>query len=416
MFSKEIHLSAYRYILLLIAVTLPFHYKLNGFFLFALFTNWLLEGDFRAKFSRVLKNKLVLLTTSFYIWYLIELLFTSNQSQGWFEVEKKSSFLILPLIIVSKYEVFENLKRDFFKFFSFSVLIAMLISIGIAVIDYLRDGNSEYFFYHHLANYVGQSAIYLSLLCLLAILFLVQEINSTYNRLNILNAIALVIIFISIILLSSKTHIAISFLLVPILLMIKKYSSKVLLYSIIVFLVFILGFLINTDNIIKERFKDVSFENVSQLKQKQFADSIYFDGLSFRLLLLKFGNEIITENKKQIIGVSPGNSQEFLNRKMLQYKLYSGNLKRKDTGYLNYNYHNQYAETYVSTGIIGLILLLVMMTEIAINAIRQKNLFMFFSLLVFAIAFLTESMLERQVGIVTFCLFFALNYKCIEIK
>jgi len=414
MFSQEFHNKAYFYLILAIGITMPFYYKLNGVFLFLIFLNWILEADFKRKFKVVFGFNFFILFFLFYIWYLFQLLFTTNLSEGWFAIEKKSSFLIIPIIILSKKDLFNSLSNKFFDCFSYSTVVATIICLFTALFYYLRDGLTIHFFYHEFANYVSQSAIYLSLLCLLALLNLSLRKYESVSLEGVINLISITILSISIVLLSSKSHILIEVILLPVLLYIRFNRSKVALFTVIFLLAIIAAVFVFTSNSIKDRFIDIKIGNLKQIESPKFSDSIYFDGLSFRILMLKFGKEIILENNCFLFGVSPGNSQEILNRKMLEYNLYSGSKDGNNKGYLNYNYHNQFAETFIATGFLGFLLLFVLTLSIITNAIYQRNFIMLISIIIFLIAFFTESVLERQVGVVTFCLFFTLLYRKIE--
>jgi hypothetical protein len=411
MFSVDFHKKVYYYVLIAIAITLPFHYKLNSVFLLLLFLNWMLEGNFKSKFIQAFSSRYFILSFVFYAMYLLQLLFTTNYGAGWFSVEKKSSFLILPLIIFSKKELFDSYRLKFFYFFTYATTSAILVCIFFAYKNYLNDGNINHFLYHDLANNVGQSAIYLSLLCILALIQLLLKEKPESTHLYQLEIVLTIILIVSIFLLASKTHIIFTSFMLVFIYVKTFFQNKYVL--ILGFIIFCASFwsLFNTNNVIEKRFTDVKFDNLKQLNKSQFSDSIYFDGLSFRLLMLKFGKEIIHENNALLLGVSPGNSQDILNKKMLDYKMYSGNKNTNSNGYLSYNYHNQYAETCVSTGVIGLTMLILLIGHIFSISIKEKDLLIFLSILVFAVAFVTESMLERQVGVVSFCLFFSLFIK-----
>lgn len=73
-----------------------------------------------------------------------------------------------------------------------------------------------------------------------------------------------------------------------------------------------------------------------------------------------------------------------------------------------YNAHNQYLETWLSTGLIGLSALLLMLFAIVYLSIKEGNYFLLYALLFFALCLSTESMLERAWAVVLFNLIFPL--------
>jgi len=92
-----------------------------------------------------------------------------------------------------------------------------------------------------------------------------------------------------------------------------------------------------------------------------------------------------------------------LNDYYTTYGIYTGNPDLGDTGYLGYNFHNQYLEVLVGTGIPGLLILLAILA--GIFRAREKLLLFPFSVYILTfIFFMTESVLERQAGIVFFTL------------
>ena len=73
-----------------------------------------------------------------------------------------------------------------------------------------------------------------------------------------------------------------------------------------------------------------------------------------------------------------------------------------------YNAHNQYIETTISTGYIGLFLLLFMIFYFGKTALANKDYLTLSCLAFFAISMLTESMFERANAVLLFTSFFPL--------
>jgi O-antigen ligase len=121
------------------------------------------------------------------------------------------------------------------------------------------------------------------------------------------------------------------------------------------------------------------------------------------MILWRFAGEILHDENAWLAGTGIGCRQDMLDSYFLNYGLYTGNPEMGDTGYIGYNFHNQYLEVLVGTGIPGLAIFIAIIVLIFLQD-RKK---LFFPMLVYItiILFLfTESMLERQAGIVFFCL------------
>ncbi len=405
MFSAHFHKQVYFYLVSGIAITLPLYFKLNGLFLFLLFVNWVLEGGFKAKLTIAFKEKFFILCMFFYIWYAIELCFTKNIATGWFSVEKKSSFLFLPLIVLSRKNIFVSFIKTFFDCLAYATSVVILFCLMYAMFQYFKDNDIKHFVYHNLAGYIGQSAIYLSLLCMVSSSYLLTR--SSIQEKQYLTVISVTILVAAVFLLASKTHI-VAFSIVLIYILFNRFRKKrAVFFALVSIISVVFCTLLFTYNPVKTRFTDINFKTLHELNRKQFSDSMYFDGLSFRVLLLRFGNEIIRENNAYLIGVSPGDSQDILNNKMHAYNLYEGDSKT-NKGYLSFNFHNQYMETFVATGIVGLSLLSLILISVLRMAYQHRSAFMFLSVFIFTVSLVTESMLERQVGVVSFCTIFSL--------
>jgi len=98
---KKIHQHIYWYSCLGIAFMLPVWGKLIPTIIVIFILNWLLSGDYiktlPALFS-VKSRRNTLLFAGIYILYVIGLLYTSNFSYAWFDLEVKLSLLIFPLV------------------------------------------------------------------------------------------------------------------------------------------------------------------------------------------------------------------------------------------------------------------------------------------------------------------------------
>jgi hypothetical protein len=72
--------------------------------------------------------------------------------------------------------------------------------------------------------------------------------------------------------------------------------------------------------------------------------------------------------------------------------------------------HNQYLQTWIGLGIFGLLLLVSFYAFTLWEAFQVRNFLLFFLILHFGIASLSEALLITQKGIVFFSLFYPLVY------
>lgn len=91
------------------------------------------------------------------------------------------------------------------------------------------------------------------------------------------------------------------------------------------------------------------------------------------------------------------------------YKKFDTDIFEK-RGYF-YNSHNQYLSFVLSNGIIGLFVFILWIVVFLRAAIMNSDKYLFYSILIFTMMFMTENLLERQTGVVLFSLFIPLLYK-----
>jgi O-antigen ligase len=241
--------------------------------------------------------------------------------------------------------------------------------------------NTIYITYNHLVGLFGVQPIYLSLFYLLAILFCVNliRLNNCYWK----GYLALsIILFIGIILLSSRTILAISVIVISFkFLFFKSMKIRDLLY---VFSIVILG-LILTFSIPTLRNRVIQFnQNVSS-----------YSGSSFRVKVWK--NAINIFKDSPVYGYGFNKSQEVL---MKQYQ--TTNFRR---AYINnFNAHNQYLQSLIDSGIIGLLTLILMILAPLFKATKNNQDYLFF-LLIIVVILIPESFFLRQNGIIFYCFF-----------
>jgi len=165
----------------------------------------------------------------------------------------------------------------------------------------------------------------------------------------------------------------------------------------------------------RDRFEDLLDSEFEVLEQEQFTYDTPFNGLTLRLLFLKFGWEILAKEQAFLHGIGAGDGQDAMDQTILDYNLYHGNPSLGDRGYLGYNYHNAYMELWVQIGLVGLIcwlwLLIVSAQHILVSGFNHPFLILLFAIICYG---MVESFLERQRGVVFLTFFFALFFRTLN--
>ena len=340
---------------------------------------------------------------------VIAIFYTKDTSEGWNSVRIKTGLMITPLAVYVSSWLDASMQRKLLYQYCVVLVIASLFCLGIAFSNYMESGKVDEFFYHNLVSPLAQHAIYFSLLVLFGIIFLLEAIkNNQFIYSPYFNFFLVIYLSIVLLLLSSKLVITfyLVYLFFAFLAMLKKGKFPRLVnmgLPGLVIVAFVLLFAI--PNPVSQRFYDIAKGNINILKQEKFKPSDYFNGLQFRLLQWKFVPEILSESKRWWIGVGPGDSQSYLDEKYLSKNMYSGDPARGTRGYLIYNTHNQFLETTLQTGIIGLIVLIATCYFMLKMAVQQNTRLTIVTVLVLLTFLSTEAPFETQYGIIIFMFF-----------
>lgn len=358
----------------------------------------------RKRFPKSFPDVLSLLFFTFYLFQIIAWLQLPKDVFTRFSLEQKASLLFVPLLLSFHLDKSSEKWITGIKGFIAGNLLACIYCMSYAIAAFLQTGSYHTFFYHQFSSAVHANAIYMSLYVLVAMFALLYYQQAQMTALPSFAMLLCVTFFtLSIVLLSSKALIAIGSLLL-ILFFIRSMSWKyaTLITVSIALITIVLG---TTHNPVSKRFRDMkvgSYQDV--LHQKDFTNYNFSD-LDLRLVLWKMGLETLTEHNGWITGLEGRAYHNAFNKKIRSYKMFEGNSITKDTGYINYNMHNQYMENLLQFGIIGLITLIGILLITFISAVKQCNTLLVTLIVLFAASFLSESVLETQSGILLFTTF-----------
>ncbi len=203
-------------------------------------------------------------------------------------------------------------------------------------------------------------------------------------------AIAMVIILLlNMILLSAKMPI-IAFGLIMLFLLIRKniflgmMNKKRWLIAGSIITLLILGMFIFTRW--GELFTGLTYRNIEQQE----------NSVGIRKGITQCGLQLSKEHF--LAGIGPQNVQQALNQCYYQFE-------GDDFSRHSFNTHNQYLDSLISHGILGLVLLLIMIIYPIVQAIRLKDPILLSFTLLIALCMLTENILSRQAGVVFYAFF-----------
>lgn len=377
----------------LISLVLPSKFNAAFIYLFCGFSLFTLLKNKSFKW----KNEFVFLSILFFFFHLFHYFFDDNVSNLFFEIEKKLGFIFLPLFwlnlpVTDRSEY----KEKVLSLFSYGMNLFGLFLLLFSGFTYFQFQNLDVFFYHEFVSVFNGSAIYYSLLFVISLLTLFEKLTGKFS---ILNLVLLCFNTLIIVLLSSKLFVFISIA------MYVFYFSKMKNFKwiLVLFGLIIVSsqFLFNSQNITK-RYAEIELSSFFSLK-KEVNSSTKFDGFTLRKELWNMGVEINQQSTKDFFfGVGPGDAQDHLNQKIIEHNLFIGIEGTKNTGFLNYNFHNQYIQTIVEIGFLGLFVLFLIFYYLFWLGFKTRNRFLVILNLIFLIGFTTESFFSRQIGIISF--------------
>ena len=342
----------------------------------------------------------------FYLIYFVGSFYTNNQGLANKYLEYKLVFLVFPLIFSFKLKGGLSIQKPVLAAIS-GVLILSIFGVVHSNQLYLENGSISSFFGSNF-SYIHHPTYY-SLYALFSLASLQEVFRKRWlGKYKI--TYLLVGLWLIVIQLISVSLAGILFLLlfagVIFLLKVKgRFGVKWFLTTLIISPILLIGILNYTPGLktqfnttikyIKEYVKDpVSFIEVEQT---------YVQGDEVRLIMWTV---TLLEIIDHPFGVGTGNSDDHLHERLLEYQQFK-------VAKINYNPHNQFLQTTLEIGVVGLGVFLFIIGYSVYQGWRHKNNLLL--ALTFCLAFncLFESMLQRQSGIVFYtfwiCLLVAVN-------
>ncbi len=345
------------------------------------------------------KNQLsgLILFGLLFLWYAVSILINGPYTLLLKGLEPKLSLILIPLFVILIGQMISDPAKWAARGFYSGLIFAGIHMILHAFSKSLHGFEWNHWMYHDFVKPYSMGAIYFSWYLSTALIYLTYRKQEAFIRKYFF---AILLFFILLLLLSaSKLFIVIT---IPFVIWgISKRETDLRKRKIV--LIVMTALLIAGSVPFLKRLNELKNTSLEIIRQPEFHYDTPFNGLTFRLLQWRFAKEILDENHAWLSGLGIGNEQKVLNEHYRTYGVYLGNPDLGDTGYLNFNFHDQFLEILVGTGIPGLILLLILVVDIIIRSVR-KLAFPVPVFIVLILFFLTESVLERQAGIVFFCL------------
>lgn len=338
-----------------------------------------------------------LLFAMFYVIHCISMLYTQNLAEGWATLEKRLSFLLLPLMFLLfdfSYLDRNKVRKVLYAFVLGAMSVACCDLVAAAVDVCFNGAATSRFFSNELSS---EHHTYISMHVCLCIIFCFRELVVEFKSVSLWRKLALVVAMavftVFTVLLSSRAGLLCMVAVYLLLFLWMIFGRKMYRVGIVTAIVAMMGVAV-----VAVSLPDAVTRVADTLKS--LMDNEKED---LRVTILRSTLPVAKEN--WLVGVGVGDKIDVY---MEQY--------RKDNNLVSlereYNSHNQYIDTLVVTGIAGLALLLIFFVVPAVLAFKNRRFDVVFALFLFMIFFnaLFESVFERQAGIMFFVLFFTLMF------
>lgn len=383
---------------LLIAFFLPFGINYAVFILIWSICFFLFD-DVKNSFNSILNNKWSFIVIGFFLLHVVGYFFSENKIESLSAIEIKLCFLAFPILFFGSHFSHTHIKKIVISFVSGCMLVSFLCIFRACYLYFFEDTNS--FFYSDFSYFIHPSymAMYLVFALLIVMLFYKNWL-AHLHLLNIKLGFMAVVFLVTIFLCSSKLGLLSAFILLP-------TTFSVLLYNkgykkIIIGLVLaLLGLATASYKLFPTPFKRFQTA-INVTKSSQTIDKTDAESTAVRILIWKESIKLI--KNKFWFGTTAGDVND---------KLIESYEKEGLTGALTkkLNAHNQFLQTFIGTGFIGFVLLILMTVFLIVYSFIKKNyILMLFSILI-SLNFMVESMLQTQAGFTFFTFFLCLILK-----
>ena len=364
--------------------------------------SWIFSFSFKEKLQRFIKNPVAIAFVLLYLLHLLSIFYTENSSEGWNDLRLKISFLLLPFFMMTVQFIYNEQRIFILKFFAVLMMLMALTDLTHAFLEYLVSGNQETFYYIHLPYLLASKVHYVAWYYSFAIFISIYHLISSQSN-RAFWFLGLLILLFSLILLSSRAFI-LAFIVVFILTFLKWFKTAKLsrlMWTKILFiaalfmlsLVFIPSINLRLNDTVVELQKMFGYDTPKQTNPRVF--------------IWRYGADLISKNAIFGFGVGDAKGELSVALESCDAMFWNGE-RNVPIQNKNYNFHNQFMQTWAEVGIFGFLILLFIM----IHPFLLKNshpLFLIFIGLTF-IGCLTESMFERQAGVVLFAFMYPLLF------
>lgn len=382
----------------LLVLAMPFGIRFLPYLLSTTFLVWfivLLTGKLYA--LKDFRNTTLYLLPVLAIFSLVSLLYTSNVSNGLKMLERLISFVLLPFVfLIAKKELKINI-HVVFTLLGISLLVTiahLFISVYETVgIEKFREFSSfldiiEFFRHYTLVEGLTIHPSYFSYILLIYILYFFFQ-PKTKKALYVLHVPIAISALLTLAALQSRAAILCVLFLILHGTLVQVYKKKWIKLSLLILILISSSYAIYKYTRLGETLKETAVLNEETKK------------IDPRLVIWK--NSFETVKNAPLMGYGIGDALDELIKEHEKTEFEAGVFNRLDA-------HNQFLETWLQSGILGLLAIIMVFMVPLWQSIRKKQELLFLFLMVSFIQLQFESMFVRLAGVVYFAFFYCYLY------
>ena len=371
-----------------------------GIIIFGL--TWIFSFDYQEKLKQFKKSPIAISFLVFYLLHLLSMLYTEDVSVGWNDIRLKLSLLLFPFFFLTSTTISYKSRERLLHLFVFSCLAMAGIDLMISISEYLNTSDISVFYYKNLAHLLKAKAHYSSWYYLFAVFVAFYQATRSNNK-RYLWLLSSAFLILNLILLSSRIHLlalGVFFIIALVKYLSKRQmTSRYWLRITLVGCLFIgtLYFIPNTRSRIQDSFVELN----------KFLGAEDHRQTNPRVYIWKYATELIAESP--VMGYGVGDAKHELQLALLDCdaKFWDGD-KNMPLHDKTLNYHNQFMQSWAEIGLLGFLLLVFIMIRPFSEKGHHPLLLIFIGISLFG--FFTESVFERQAGVVFFAFMYPFLY------
>lgn len=365
---------------------------------------WLTGPEWGKRPRQLFGHAAALLSLGYFLWLCVGMLYTPEPQAGWREVGRKFPFLAWPLMLATFRFRQTKLRDNLIQAFVLAVVLGGVYALLAAIWRYSQTGLSEEFFFAQLIPFKRVPPHYFGMFASFGYGYLLYKLTRgryLFGR-AWLSMLGMLVLTTTVVLLSVRmqyiTFVAVHFLVVVVLGAGLKRSGRLVL-GVALPLLLAAGVLLAPGS--RSRITDAVNEMIS------FREMVNQKQTNHRKYLWAAGWEVV--KAQPLLGTGTGAEDTALQREVqpIDARFWDGKthyfLRDK-----NYNYHNAFLQHWAGHGVVGLLLLIAMLGRGFWRG-RQQPVALIFAL-VCSLSFFSESMLQRQAGLLFFSFFYAVFF------